>query len=200
MSTIAPSESKEINERIKKLRGEYLEAPVLGSIPQIIKGELIVLVGSTEKQFQKSRKIFFAFSNKVLHIGKNGDASAMKLALNQLIVTQTIAFSMSLGYLQENNIDINKFMNILRDSALYAPAFDNKLPKMLARDFSNPNFPLKHLLKDLDLILGDFGESKINTNALKGIRKILIDSIQKGFADDDYSALYNEVHPTKHES
>ncbi len=75
-----------------------------------------------------------------------------------------------------------------------APTFEKKLPNMLARDFTNPNFPLKHLLKDLDLMLGAFGEKNINTNSLKGIRKILVDTIQNGFADHDYSALYNGIH------
>jgi 3-hydroxyisobutyrate dehydrogenase len=200
MSTIAPSESKEIEKKIVKLRGNYFEAPVLGSIQQIINSELIILVGGEESQYNKFQTLFSVFSNKILHIGKIGDASAMKLALNQLIVSETVAFSMSLGYLRENNLDVDKFMDILRGSALYAPTFDKKLPNMLNRDFSNPNFPVKHLLKDLDLILGEFGENEINTNSLKGIRKILVDTIQQGFADHDYSALYSGVHPIKSES
>ena len=135
-----------------------------------------------------------------MHIGKIGDAAAMKLALNQLIVSETIAFSMSVGYLRENNLDVDVFMQILRGSALYAPTFDKKLPNMIDRDFSNPNFPVKHLLKDLDLILGEFGENGINTNSLKGSRKIFVDAIQRGFSDHDYSAIYNSIHQTKDES
>ncbi len=200
MSTIAPDESKEIEKRITRLNGNYFEAPVLGSISQIENGELIVLVGGTKEQFNNSKKLFSCFSNKYLYVGEVGKASAMKLALNQLIISETVAFSMSLGYLRENELDIEMFMDILRGSALYAPTFDKKLPKMLERNFENPNFPVKHLLKDLDLILGEFAENGINANSLKGIRKILIDSIQSGFAEHDYSALYNSVHPIKSES
>ena len=200
MGTIAPSESKEIERRINNMRGEYFESPVLGSIPQIKSGELIVLVGGTIEQYKQWKSLFASLSNQVLHIGKIGDASAMKLALNQLIVSETVAFSMSLGYLRENNLNVETFMDILRGSALYAPTFDKKLPNMLERDFENPNFPLKHLLKDLDLILGEFGEKNINTNSLKGIRKILVDTIQDGYADHDYSSLYNGIHPKRNES
>ncbi len=194
MSTIASSESVELNETIIKLGGDYFEAPVLGSIPQIISGELIVLVGSTEKQFKKFNNLFNPIGNKILHIGKVGDASAMKLALNQLIITETIAFSMSLGFVRENNLDVEMFMDIVRNSALYAPTFDKKLPRMLKRDFENPNFPVKHLLKDLDLMLGEFANKNVNTNALKGIRKVLVDSIESGYSDLDYSVLYNSIH------
>ena len=195
MSTIAPPESLELQKRIEKLGGEYLEAPVLGSIPQIKAGELIILVGSTKEQFEKWQNIFSILGNKILHIGKVGDAAAMKLALNQLIITETTAFSMSLGYVREHNLDVEQFMDILRESALYAPTFDKKLPRMLERNFENPNFPVKHLLKDLDLILNEFGNSDINTNALKGIRKIIISELEKGEGNLDYSAIYNSIHP-----
>ena len=194
MSTIAPSESVELEGRINKLRGEYFEAPVLGSINQILNKELIVLVGGNENQFLKWKKLFESFSNKIMHIGNVGKASAIKLALNQLIITETAAFSMSLGYVRENNLDIEKFMDILRSSALYAPTFDKKLPNYLERNFENPNFPVKHLLKDLDLMLYEFADKNINTDALKGVRKILLDSIKQGDADKDYSAIYNSIH------
>lgn len=54
-----------------------------------------------------------------------------------------VGFSTSLGLLQRNGADIDKFMDILRGSALYAPTFDKKLQRMLDRDYSNPNFPTK---------------------------------------------------------
>lgn len=197
MSTISPTESVELNSRIKRLRGSYFEAPVLGSIPQILNGELIVLVGSSNEQFSKWKNIFDTFSNKVLHIGEIGQAAAMKLALNQLIISETVAFAVSLGFVRENNLNVETFMEILRNSALYAPTFDKKLPNYLSGNFDSPNFPVKHLLKDLDLMLNSFAEKNINTDSLKSIRKILIDSIQKGNSDKDYSAIYNSVHLQK---
>ena len=197
MSTIAPDESREFESRISKQRGVYFEAPVLGSIPQIKNGELIVLGGGDKLVCDKLNNLFSAFSNKILHIGRVGAASAMKLALNQLIISETVAFSMSLGYLVANNLNVDTFMDILRNSALYAPTFDKKLNNMLTSNFSEPNFPLKHLLKDLDLMLGSFGEENINTAVLKGARKVLLDAIEQGYADQDYSALYKGVRRDK---
>jgi 3-hydroxyisobutyrate dehydrogenase len=163
-------------------------------------GELFVLVGGTEYQYNKWKSIFKVFSNKITYIGEIGKASAMKLALNQLIASETVTFSMSLGYLRKKNLNINTFMDILRESSLYAPTFDKKLNRMLERNFDNPNFPIKHLLKDIDLILAEFGESEIDTSSLKGVRKVLIKSIQNGLSEKDYSALYNTIHPPNGES
>lgn len=194
MGTIASDDSKEMEKRITRLNGEYFEAPVLGSIKQIENNALIVLVGSSKEQFEKYFKTLSVCSKKTLHIGNVGSAAAMKLALNQLIISETIAFSMSLGFVKENNLNTNMFMEILKDSALFAPTFEKKLGNMLNRDFDNPNFPLKHLLKDLNLMLGEFAEKNINTTTLKGARKILIEAIELGFGEYDYSALYNAIH------
>jgi 3-hydroxyisobutyrate dehydrogenase len=128
-------------------------------------------------------------------MGNVGKAAAAKLAFNQLIASLTTSFAMSLGYLRESGVNVKRFMEILRISALYAPTFDKKLNRMVNRNFVKPNFPVKHLLKDVDLMLGEFGKKGINIDPLEGVKKILLKAIADGEADMDYSALYNAVHP-----
>ena len=104
---------------------------------------------------------------------------------------------MSLGYLRERNVDVDKFMDILRGSALYAPTFDKKLSNYLDRDFENPNFPLKHLLKDVRLMISQFEQEGINTLPLEGVETIVQKGLEEKLSDKDYSSLYNVVHPPK---
>ncbi len=54
-------------------------------------------------------------------MGEVGMAAATKLAMNQLIGSLTAALSMSLGLVQQEGLDVEKFMAIVRESALYAP-------------------------------------------------------------------------------
>lgn len=124
-----------------------------------------------------------------------GKASALKLALNQLIASLTASFSLSLGLVLHAGVDPDIFMRVLRNSALYAPTFDKKLDNMKNRNFIPPNFPVKHLLKDVDLILNSSSKAGLNTAQLEGARKILVDAIEKGLKEEDYSALYNAVNP-----
>ena len=195
MSTISPKESILLKERIHKLSGNYFEAPVLGSLQQIEEKKLIVLVGGDEDDKKNYEKLFESFSNKIVYIGEVGKAAAIKLALNQLIASETAAFSMSLGYLRENNVEVEKFMDILRSSALYAPTFDKKLPNFLERNFDNPNFPLKHLLKDVQLMISQFQIDGINTLPLEGVEEIIKKGIENKLSEKDYSSLYNVIHP-----
>lgn len=191
MGTIGPSESKAILDRVTAKGGEYLEAPVLGSIPEAKTGKLLVMVGSTETQFQKWSGLLNKFGSEPMWIGEVGTASAVKLALNQLIASLTGAFAMSLAFLERQEVDIEKFMTILRQSALYAPTFDKKLARMLDRNYENPNFPTKHLLKDVNLFLEEAGKENISLFPLEGVREILRKAIEQGWAEADYSALYS---------
>ncbi len=195
MSTIAPGENLIIKERIEKVNGEFIEAPVLGSIPQVKEGKLFVIAGCTPEQFKNWREFFEAFGEKIIFMGEVGKASVAKLALNQLISTLTAAFSTSLGLVIDNGIDVEKFMDILRSSALHAPTFDKKLESYLNRDFSNPNFPLKHLLKDVNLFLNEAKRSKINTAQLEGVRDIIKSGLEMRMGELDYSSLFNAVYP-----
>ena len=193
MGTIAPNQSKAINEAVTAAGGEYLEAPVLGSIPQVKTGDLIVMVGSTPDLFTRYQELLQNYSPKPIYVGEVGTASAMKLALNQLIAGLTSTFALSLSFVQRQGVDVEQFMDIVRDSALYAPTFDKKLSRMCDRNFANPNFPTKHLLKDTNLFLDSAAELNLNTSNLEGIKQIIEQSISLGLADGDYSAIYNAI-------
>lgn len=195
MSTISPMESMLLKQQFEEAGGEYMEAPVLGSTVQAKNRTLMVLFGGLVAQFRQWSSFLKVFGDNVIRMGNVGKAAAAKLALNQLIASLTTAFAMSLGYLRESGVSVKRFMEILRVSALYAPTFDKKLNRMVNRNFVKPNFPVKHLLKDVDLMVGEFGKKGLNIDPLEGVKKILLKAIADGEADMDYSALYNAVHP-----
>ena len=196
MSTISSQESQEIHDAVVAVGGQYLEAPVLGSIPQVKAGELQVMVGASPEQFEKWSDFLKNFGSPVL-LGSVGAASATKLALNQLIASLTTAFALSLGFVQRQGVEVEAFMQILRQSALYAPTFDKKLQQMLDGNFANANFPTKHLLKDTNLFLNEAEAVGLNVSSLEGVRKVLEAAQQLGLADADYSSLFAAINPQK---
>ncbi|MFB2834862.1 NAD(P)-dependent oxidoreductase [Floridanema evergladense] len=135
MGTISPQESQQIEQQVIAAGGEYLEAPVLGSIPEAKAGKLIVMLGATPEQFAKWSNLLQNFGSEPRLIGEVGTAAAVKLALNQLIASLTTAFALSLSLVQKQGVEVEIFMELLRQSALYAPTFDKKLKRMLERDF-----------------------------------------------------------------
>ncbi|MBD2104442.1 NAD(P)-dependent oxidoreductase [Leptolyngbya sp. FACHB-261] len=196
MGTIAPTESKDLCAQIQAAGGDYFEAPVLGSIPEAQTGKLIVMVGATPEQFERYQELLQHFGPQPQLLGPVGSASAIKLALNQLIASLTTAFSLSLGFVLRQEADVEAFMSILRGSALYAPTFDKKLQRMLDRNYDQPNFPTQHLLKDVNLFLAEAQAVEQNTSSLEGVRTILEIALEQGLTHADYSALFSAVNPS----
>lgn len=195
MGTIAPEESRAIGAELTALGCDYYEAPVLGSIPELSAGKLLLMVGAAPQQFERDRAWLQTFGPEPLLVGPVGSAAALKLAMNQLIGSLTTAFAASLALVQREGIAVETFLQILRPSALYAPTFDKKLQRMLDRDFDCPNFPTKHLLKDLDLFAQAAGAQGIDTAPVQAVRAVVERAIALGLGNTDYSALFAAIAP-----
>ncbi|MEK7237674.1 MAG: NAD(P)-dependent oxidoreductase [Nitrospirota bacterium] len=195
MGTIAQEESLALQVEIERVGGSYCEAPVLGSLAEAHAGTLLVMVGGTEEQFAQWGPLFRSLGREPRLIGPVGKAASLKLALNQLIAAEISAFALSLGLVQRAGVPVDAFMAILRESALFAPAFEKKLPRLLTRDYHRPNFSTRHLLKDVELFLKEASGYELTTSSLEGIRPVLERTIAQGLGEADYASLYETVNP-----
>ena len=195
MGTIAQEENLALPAEIERVGGSYCEAPVLGSLAEAQAGTLFVMVGGTEGQFVQWGPLFRSLSREPRLVGPVGKAASLKLALNQLIAAEISAFALSLGLVQRAGVPVDTFMAILRESALFAPVFEKKLPRLLTRDYHHPNFSTRHLLKDVELFLKEASGYALTASSLEGIRPVLEQTIAEGLGEADYSAIFEVVNP-----
>jgi len=193
MGTIGPEESRGFAAEVSAAGGEWVEAPVLGSIPQADAGTLQVMFGGTEAQLARLEPLLSRLGRDVRRVGDVGKAAALKLALNQLIGSLTAAFAASLAYVRAEGLDPEGFMDVLRPSALYAPTFDKKLGRMLGRDYGNPTFPLRLLRKDLDLFVRSARAAGVEPGVAEAVLEAAGAAAGRGHAEDDYSAVAEGV-------
>lgn len=195
MATISPAQSKQINQLVSSRGGHYLEAPVLGSIPEAKTGTLIIMAAGSRDVFENALPVLQVLGAKPRYIGQTGCAAALKLSMNQLIAALTAGFSLSLGYAIKNGVDTDVFMDTVRESALYAKTYDKKLEKYLQRDFGVANFSTRHLLKDIRLFIDDAKAAGLDTTALEGVEKITGHTVENGCELMDYSSIYQTICP-----
>lgn len=195
MATISPAQSKTIAEAVIAGGGRYLEAPVLGSLPEAKTGTLIIMGGGVKEVFDDVLPTLQVLGATPRYIGETGTAAALKLAMNQLIAALSAGFSLSLGYAMKNGVATELFMQTVRESALYAKTYDKKLQKYLDRDFGTANFTSQHLLKDIRLFIDDAKAAGLNTAALEGIERITGETVEDGMALMDYSSIFEVICP-----
>ncbi len=193
ISTLSPSQSVAVEKEVKARQGGYVENPVLGSRPEARSGSLIAMAGPAANIDDEVSALIALYSNKRIVFDAVGQASALKLIFNFMIGALTTSFSAALNAAQENGIDVDQFMGLLRESALYAPTFDKKLNQMMTGQYANPNFPAEHLKKDLKL----FGEvahlSPLATAFVNALSDIAAAAAERQETKLDYSSLHEVV-------
>jgi 3-hydroxyisobutyrate dehydrogenase len=195
MGTISPEQSLGLAKDVEAAGGAYLEAPVLGGPPDAEKGRLHVLVGATPEQFARWRPVFVPLAATPRLVGPVGRAAVFKLALNQILAAEVMAFAYSLALVRRSGIGVDQFMDVLRASTLYAPQFEKKLEKMLHREFLPATFSARHLDKDLRLALAEGRRLGLDTIAVEGLAGLVLKTVERGSQDKDYSVVYEIIDP-----
>ncbi|KZR91150.1 2-hydroxy-3-oxopropionate reductase [Synechococcus sp. MIT S9508] len=190
MGTMGISESVALAEQVRLQGGSYLEAPVLGSRPEALKGRLLVMAGGEQQVFEAQLPLLRQLASEPRLMGSVGTGAASKLALNQLIASLTHGYSLALRLVQASGLDVDRFMEVLRPSALYAPTVDKKLERMVSHHYGDPNFSTSLLRKDLHLFLKEARLAGVNASALDGLASLLERADGTDLDDGDYSSLH----------
>lgn len=191
-STVNPSFTEEMSVKAKEAGLRYLDAPVSGSKIVAEKGELIFLVGGDSKDLQEARPLLSAMGKSINHLGKVGDGSKMKMAINLLLVQSMIAFSEAVSLGVSSGLDESQIVNILIESPVVSPFLKLKKTKLESKNF-DPEFPLKWAHKDLHLILESAYENNISLPVTAIIKEVYGMAIQEGKGEEDISAIYEYV-------
>ena len=189
MGTMGIGESRGLEQQVQQQGGAYLEAPVLGSKPEALKGTLLVMAGGNEATFLRQQPLLADLSLEPRLMGPVGSGMASKLALNQLIASLTHGFSVALRLIQAADVPMQDFMEVLRPSAVYALTYDKKLERMLSGHYSNPNFSTALLRKDLALFLRESESLDVNAAGLSSLLGLL-DQANSALDELDYCALH----------
>lgn len=151
MSTISPDLSAEIHVEARRLGLEMMDLPVSGSTPAVNAGTVTLFAGGEQATFDRCIPIFESIARQWYLMGPATAGVRMKLVANLLlgVTMEAIAEAVSLG----EHLKLNRglLLEVLPKTAVIAPAFLGKFPKMKAGDYS-PQFPLYLMSKDLNLV------------------------------------------------
>lgn len=193
-STISAHWTRLFCKRVEEAGAIFLEAPFTGSKPAAEARKTIFYLGGPEETVEKARPVLARLSAHILHIGKLGSASSLKLAMNLNLALMGEALSESLTLTRAEEIPDEKFFEALHINVGRSGLSDLKEPKLTAHDYA-PQFALKHMGKDLRLALETAQGVELPTaTALK----VLYDrGMSESIADDDFIGLIRLLGPKK---
>src|SRR5947207_5731678 len=192
-STVAPDSMRAAADIVERRGARFVEACFTGSKGAAEKGELVYYVGGKDEALRDGRPILEVSSKEILHIGPVGQASAIKVATNMVTAASIQATAEAPALVQAQGLPLEKFVEAMRINASYSGTLAMKLPKMLDRDFA-PHFSVKHMLKDMQIASQIALSHYLDLGVTAAARNQLLEQMQWGHGDDDYSAVLRKFH------
>jgi 3-hydroxyisobutyrate dehydrogenase-like beta-hydroxyacid dehydrogenase len=148
MSTLQPMTGRELAGLVEANGARLIEAPVLGTIPQVKAGTLFALAGGRAEDIERARPVLDRLTRRVVHLGPNGSGYAMKLAVNLGLggYIQALAESLALG--AQQGLALDTMLEVLLE-APYASGWLKAKLDVLRGAKAEVSIDIRTLRKDL---------------------------------------------------
>ena len=151
MSTISPTATFEIADRVEALGCQFLDAPVSGGDVGARDASLSIMVGGSEAAFNRALPVLELMGSRITHLGKSGAGQVCKAA-NQIVVAMNIqAVAEALAFAREIGVDPVKVRAALLGGFAGSKVLEVHGQRMLEDNYQ-PGFTLELHQKDLGLV------------------------------------------------
>ena len=154
MSTVSPEVSRALATKVREKGADMVDAPVSGSVITLQQGKLSIMVGGRKETFERLTPLLLEFGPKVTHVGENGLALAMKIAVNLSLAVQMLAFSEGVLLAEKSGIPREVAVDVLVHSAVASPMIQYRGPFVLQQPeeaWFDVNMMQKDMLLAMDL-------------------------------------------------
>ena len=186
--TVSPATVRQAASIVESQGARYLDAPFTGSKAAAQNKQLVYYVGGDSSALEEIRPVLEVTSKKVLHVGKVGDATVLKIATNMLTASTVQTLSEMLALVRGAGIEEQRLVEALENNASRSGTSDLKLPSMIAGNYE-PNFSLKHMLKDARLALDLAKSFKLPLPLAAAATDVFSEGIEQHWGDLDFSVV-----------
>ncbi|MBS7646482.1 NAD(P)-dependent oxidoreductase [Candidatus Bathyarchaeota archaeon] len=188
MSTNLPSVVKNLAEVVRAKGGEFVDAPVIGSVKPATEGTLTILAAGKKEVVDKVKPILETMGKKIWYIGDTGSGCAMKLTMNLHLHIITGAFAESITFGAKAGLDPALIVEIWNNSIFKTYITETKGKKVIDGDWT-PAFTLELAAKDTRLAVEMAREVGACVPLGSLIEQLYNTAIANGMKSLDYCAL-----------
>ena len=191
-TTCAPDEIIRLATRAANAAMPFVEAPISGTSAEVRDGTATALVAGQTEAIDAAGWLLDILCPHHLRIGKVGDASRAKLAINLILQNNRAALAEGIVLAERMGLDGPTFLATARQSAAYSRVMDTKGEKMLNRDF-RPQSHLSQTLRDAELILKEAARQGLRLPVTTAQADLLREAIAILGPDSDSAAIIEAI-------
>ena len=156
-STISPTVTEGIADRLADVGVDMLDAPISGGDEGAMNGTLSIMVGGDEDVLDAHLDVLEVMGETITHCGPTGAGQTTK-ACNQIVVAaQMVGVSEALVFANQVGADLEAVVDAISGGAAGCWTLDNRAPNMIKGEFE-PGFFAEYQYQDLR-IATDAGEA-----------------------------------------
>lgn len=184
MSTISPSATRSIANKLAENKIDMLDAPVSGGEKGAIEGNLSIMIGGKEACVKRAMPVFEVLGKNIVHIGDHGAGQVTK-ACNQVVIAQTIAaIGEAFILAQASGVDPEKVRAALLGGFAGSRALESHGQRMLDRNF-DPGFKARLHHKDMRIAMEAAHELGISLPGASQVTQYLNALVGTGKGEED---------------
>jgi len=183
-STVDPKTHQQLARVVAQGGSSFIEAPVLGSVPAVEAGKLLIMVGGEPPAFEQVRGVLQALG-EVRYLGPLGSAARLKLVANSMLGIISAAAGELYNAGRRAGLDRERVWEVL---TRLAPYLDARRGGYLEGRYEPVTFRLADMVKDLRLALEVYGEVGIDTPLTQTTRE-LFERAGRDHGEDDLAAI-----------
>ncbi len=189
MSTVAPEQSRRISAHVGVHGWLMLDAPVFGSTGPAKDGSLGILVGGDEEVFEAQRALLEKMGEHLFYFGPQGSGATAKLCFNLMVASQVAGLAEAMCLADKGGLELGQLGQAILASPVASLLVQRKIGNMVAQDFPAA-FPLKHMHKDLGLMVGTAHTLGAALPVTASIHQLFTAARARGYGEEDFAAVF----------
>ena len=184
MSTVGPTAIASVVERLGPVA--VLDAPVLGSVPSVESGKLVILAGGDRAVFDRHTELLSILGTPI-YLGPSGSGAWLKLVNNAASTATLVALGELLALTDRAGLGIDSVLQGLEAGPL-ASLIERWRPRLKGEDQAS-YFRLGLARKDLALVFDEAEREGVDLSVAETAAARCDDAIGSGLGDEDFGAI-----------
>ncbi|WP_300155644.1 NAD(P)-dependent oxidoreductase [Solidesulfovibrio sp.] len=188
MSTISPAYAREAATKVQATGADYVDAPVSGSKKPAEEGTLVILAGGDEATIAAVEPVLLCMGKQVARCGEVGMGSTMKITVNVLLGAMVASLAETLRLGETLGLSREALLDVVLAGSMSNTLFRLKDP-MFRSDAYPPQFPAKHMAKDLRFAVEAAAGAGAAVPTLGVLEPLYRKLVETGLGEEDFAAV-----------
>ena len=160
-TTASASIARELHQKAKEKGIGFVDAPVSGGQAGAVNGQLGIMCGGEQADFDRAKPVLDAYAKMCALIGSPGAGQLTKMVNQICIASMAQGLAEGMAFAKRNNLDLEKVVAVISKGAAQSWQMDNRWKPMSELKAEGFGFAIEWMRKDMGIC---FAQAK-NSNA-----------------------------------